>query len=158
MDRRRRGVMDESAAATELGYIFTFLLGVVFLSTFSIWVWGLESGQRDHWTDEALNENAARVASAVERADKASRLGSNVTYAEPVELLLTENTGLALRLLLSNEEVRITDGSTRWDTRHPVSTSGSGSHGGEIQLIGVNLVWVVHENGVTSVSLARPDA
>jgi len=33
-----RFVEDESAAATEIGYVFTFLLGLMFLSTFSIWV------------------------------------------------------------------------------------------------------------------------
>ena len=38
----RKFAEDETAAATEIGYVFTFLLGLMFLSTFSIWVWGLE--------------------------------------------------------------------------------------------------------------------
>ena len=38
----RKLINDENAAATEIGYVFTFLLGLMFLTTFSIWVWGLE--------------------------------------------------------------------------------------------------------------------
>ena len=34
-------VNDDAAAATEIGYVFTFLLGLMFLSAFSIWVWDL---------------------------------------------------------------------------------------------------------------------
>ena len=34
---------DERAAAHELGYIFTFLLGVVLLTMFSIWAWEIET-------------------------------------------------------------------------------------------------------------------
>ena len=38
-------VRDQSAASTELGYIFTFLLGVLFLSMFSVWAFGLETSE-----------------------------------------------------------------------------------------------------------------
>ena len=34
---------DTSAAATELGYIFTFLLGVLLLTMFSLWAWDIET-------------------------------------------------------------------------------------------------------------------
>ena len=37
----RKLIEDESAAATEIGYVFTLLLGLMLLSTFSILVWGL---------------------------------------------------------------------------------------------------------------------
>lgn len=147
---------DEDAAATELGYIFTFLLGVVFLSTFSIWVWGIESAQRDRWTDEAMQENLQRVAAAIERADAASRLATNATYAEPVDLLLTEDIGLELRLRLDDAELLLTDGSTRWNWSHPISTTGSGSHVGEIRVLGVSQIWVIHEAGVTTIDLTAP--
>ena len=80
---------DESAAATEIGYVFTFLLGLMFLSTFSIWVWDLEVSTQDRWTEEALEENLLAVGAAVERADEAARLDSDARYAEPVELYLS---------------------------------------------------------------------
>ena len=37
---------DESAAATELGYVFTFLLGLLLLSLYSIWAWDIENSTR----------------------------------------------------------------------------------------------------------------
>ena len=48
---------DERAAATELGYIFTFLLGVVLLTMFSIWAWDIETATRERWNEEALQDN-----------------------------------------------------------------------------------------------------
>ena len=42
---------DENAAATEIGYVFTFLLGLMFLTSFSIWVWDLEVSTQDRWTE-----------------------------------------------------------------------------------------------------------
>ena len=44
-----RLVRDQSGASTELGYIFTFLLGVLFLSMFSVWAFGLETSTRENW-------------------------------------------------------------------------------------------------------------
>ena len=35
--KSKRLIHDERAAATELGYIFTFLLGVLLLTMFSLW-------------------------------------------------------------------------------------------------------------------------
>ena len=37
---------DTRAAATELGYIFTFLLGVLLMSMFSVWAWDIETNTR----------------------------------------------------------------------------------------------------------------
>ena len=47
-------VEDESGASTELGYIFTFLLGVLFLSLFSVWAFGLETATRENWNTTLL--------------------------------------------------------------------------------------------------------
>ena len=69
----RKFVNDENAAATEIGYVFTFLLGLMFLTTFSIWVWGLEVSTQERWTEHALEENLLSVGAAVERADEAAR-------------------------------------------------------------------------------------
>ena len=66
---------DTSGAATELGYIFTFLLGVLLLSVFSIWTWDIETATRDRWNEQAIQMNLDDIAAAIERADEASRLG-----------------------------------------------------------------------------------
>ena len=76
-------VKDTKAAATELGYIFTFLLGVLLLSMFSIWAWDIETATRDRWNEKAIEMNLDDLASAIERADEASRLG-NISYSESV--------------------------------------------------------------------------
>ena len=85
-----RLVEDESGASTELGYIFTFMLGVLFLSMFSVWAFGLETSTRENWNTTAVDVNMADIAAAVERADTASREDSSVSYAEVVTWRLTE--------------------------------------------------------------------
>ena len=45
----RQSRHDEGAAATELGYVFTFLLGVVLLSMFGVWAYGIETATRERW-------------------------------------------------------------------------------------------------------------
>ena len=72
---------DTSAAATELGYIFTFLLGVLLLTMFSVWAWDIETATRERWNENAIQANMDDLAAAVERADEASRIGS-IDYAE----------------------------------------------------------------------------
>ena len=72
---------DTRAAATELGYIFTFLLGVLLLTMFSVWAWDIETNTRLRWNEEAILANMDDLAAAVERADEASRLGGNISYA-----------------------------------------------------------------------------
>ena len=66
---------DESGAATELGYIFTFLLGVLLMTMFSIWAWGIETSTRERWNDEAIIANMDDIVEAVERANEASQIG-----------------------------------------------------------------------------------
>ncbi|NCG00897.1 MAG: hypothetical protein GWP25_03785, partial [Euryarchaeota archaeon] len=74
---------DQRAAATELGYIFTFLLGVLLLTMFSLWAYEIETATRERWNENAIQSNMDDLAAAVERADEASRMGS-VDYAEKV--------------------------------------------------------------------------
>ena len=81
---------DESGASTELGYIFTFLLGVLFLSMFSVWAFGIETATRENWNTTAVDVNMADLAAAVERADLASREDPSVSYAEVVDWRQTE--------------------------------------------------------------------
>ena len=75
MNINSKRVTDTSGAATELGYIFTFLLGVLLLSVFSIWTWDIETATRDRWNEQAIQMNLDDLAAAIERADEASRLG-----------------------------------------------------------------------------------
>ena len=48
---------DVRAAATELGYIFTFLLGVLLMTMFSVWAWDIETNTRERWNEEAIQAN-----------------------------------------------------------------------------------------------------
>ena len=77
------------AAATELGYVFTFLLGVLLLTMFSLWVYDIETATRERWNEEAIDANMNDIASAVERTDTASRI-DNTSYAERVYWRATE--------------------------------------------------------------------
>ena len=57
-----------------MGYVFTFLLGVVLLSMFGVWAYGIETATRERWNATAIQANLDDVAEAVERADDAARL------------------------------------------------------------------------------------
>jgi hypothetical protein len=51
---------DERAAATELGYIFTFLLGVLLLTMFSLWAYDIETATRERWNINAIQAEWVR--------------------------------------------------------------------------------------------------
>nr|AIF03714.1 hypothetical protein [uncultured marine group II/III euryarchaeote KM3_169_C11] len=147
---------DEAAAATELGYVFTFLLGLLFLSMFSVWTWDLESSRQKSWTAEAMDQNLDAVAAAVERADSASHLGDDVTYAEPVPLLLSQATRLELRMLLDDEGLLLQDGSREYTSRRPISAGAATNHTGEVSLNGIDTVWVVLHDGEVRLQVSQP--
>ena len=109
MRRNSEFMRDTVAAATELGYVLTFLLGLSFLSVFSIWTWELQDERGDVWLEQAMEENLDSIAEAVERADLASRQGGDVTYAEPVDLLLSKAVNLQLRLVLDDNGLLMQD-------------------------------------------------
>ena len=100
-------VDDNSGASTELGYIFTFMLGVIFLSMFSVWAFGLETSTRERWNNTAVDVNMADIAGAVERADAASREDPNSRYAEVVEWRLTEADESLFTLTLDDEGLHL---------------------------------------------------
>ena len=58
---------DENAASTELSYIFTFLLGVALLSTFTFWTYNIETATRERWNEGAIEANLDDIAEAIER-------------------------------------------------------------------------------------------
>tara|TARA_B100000700_G_C15037578_1_gene853544 strand:- start:2148 stop:2621 length:474 start_codon:yes stop_codon:yes gene_type:complete len=147
---------DENAAATEIGYVFTFLLGLMFLTSFSIWVWDLEVSTQDRWTEQALEENLMSVGAAVERADEAARLDSGARYAEPVDLHLSSAAGLNLEMWLTDDAVHVSDGTEAYRSSQPISGAAATTHSGVVNLVGIETVWVVLESGNVTLQVEQP--
>ena len=148
---------DEGAAATEMGYVFTFLLGLLFLTTFSLWIWGIEVATQERWSDNAMEDNLLSISAAVERADEAARLDASASYSEPVKLHISTSSSLQLQLILDDEAVFITDAGGSKQIRQPISGAAATSHSGSISLSGVATVWVVLEAGQVTVTEEHPD-
>ena len=154
---RGKLVRDQSGASTELGYIFTFLLGVLFLSMFSVWAFGLETSTRENWNTTAVDVNMADIAAAVERADLASREDSSVRYAEVVSWRLTEADESEFVLTLDDEGLHLDHPENVLDRDVSISATGSGTYDGRISLSGTTEIWVVYDEGVTYLTNTRPD-
>ena len=148
---------DDSAAATELGYVFTFLLGVMLLSMFSVWAWDIENSTRHRWNEQALENNLRDVASAVERADAASRIDPSVLYAEPVKLQGVQIDAGQLTMILDDSELNLIDARGRFSDTVSISAASAATHEGEVNLGKGSIVWVVYHEGVTSISMKAPD-
>ena len=148
---------DDSAAATELGYVFTFLLGVMLLSMFSVWAWDIENSTRNRWNEQALENNLRDVASAVERADAASRIDPSVLYAEPVKLQGVQIDAGQLTMILDDSELNLIDARGRFSDTVSISAASAATHEGEVNLGKGSIVWVVYHEGVTSISMKAPD-
>jgi hypothetical protein len=146
---------DTNGAATELGYIFTFLLGVMLLSMFSLWAWDIETATRERWNEQAIQANLDDIAAAVERADEASRMG-DVQYSESVYWRATEADENQFILSLTNEQLILEDSAGSLDLEVSISGAGSGQHSGSVQLSGISTIWIVHSDGITSIQLDRP--
>ena len=154
---RGKLVRDQSGASTELGYIFTFLLGVLFLSMFSVWAFGLETSTRENWNTTAVDVNMADIAAAVERADLASREDSSVRYAEVVSWRLTEADESEFVLTLDDEGLHLDHPENELDRDVSISATGSGAYEGRITLSGTTEIWVVYDEGLTYLTNTRPD-
>jgi len=150
-------VRDQSGASTELGYIFTFMLGVLFLSLFSVWAFGLETSTRENWNTTAVDVNMADIAAAVERADLASREDSSVSYAEVVTWRLTEADESEFILTLDDEGLSLDHSENELDRLVSISATGYGTYDGRINLSGTAEIWVVYHEGVTYLSTTRPN-
>ena len=146
---------DISEAATELGYIFTFLLGVLLLTMFSVWAWDIETATRERWNENAIQANMDDLAAAVERADEASRIGS-IDYAERVEWRATEADESRFTLVLTDTNIELIHDTGDLDTNISISGTGAGTHEGTLTLAGIDSIWVVHYNGTTSIEYDRP--
>ena len=154
---RGKLVRDQSGASTELGYIFTFLLGVLFLPMFSVWAFGLETSTRENWNTTAVDVNMADIAAAVERAALASREDSSVRYAEVVSWRLTEADESEFVLTLDDEGLHLDHPENVLDRDVSISATGSGTYDGRITLSGTTEIWVVYDEGVTYLTNTRPD-
>ena len=150
-------VRDTSGASTELGYIFTFMLGVIFLSMFSVWAFGLETSTRERWNNTAVDVNMADLAAAVERADSASREDNSIRYAEVVEWRLTEADESLFTLSLDDEGLHLDHKENELDRDVSISGTGAGTYSGSITLSGITSIWVVYDDGVTYITKFRPD-
>lgn len=150
-------VRDQSGASTELGYIFTFMLGVLFLSLFSVWAFGLETSTRENWNTTAVDVNMADIAAAVERADLASREDPSVSYAEVVSWRLTEADETEFILSLDDEGLSLDHSENELDREVSISATGYGTYDGRINLSGTAEIWVVYHEGVTYLSTTRPN-
>ena len=155
MRNNSKQVVDTSGAASELGYIFTFLLGVLLLSVFSIWTWDIETSTRDRWNEQAIQMNLDDITAAIERADEASRLG-DIEYTESVWWRATEADENLFSLELTDNSLILIDDGGDLDTEVFISGTGAGNHSGSIELSGAQMIWVLHKDGVTSIEVDRP--
>jgi len=155
--RETRLVGDESAAATEMGYVFTFLLGILFLTSFSLWIWDIEVATQERWMDNAMEDNLLSLSAAVERADEAARIDAGSSYSEPVQLHQAIASSLQLQLILDDEAVFITDAGGTKQFRQPISGAAATTHSGTIDLAGVDVIWVVLQSGQVIVTDKHPD-
>ncbi len=147
---------DESAASTELGYIFTFMLGVLLLSMFSVWSFGIETATRERWNQNAIETNLADITSAVERADQASHAGDSIQYAEVVKWRFTEADETLFRLTLSDEGLVLVHDEYELNREVSISATGAGNYSGSISLSGLSEIWIIHQDGNTSIATNRP--
>ena len=155
MRNNSKQVVDTSGAASELGYIFTFLLGVLLLSVFSIWTWDIETSTRDRWNEQAIQMNLDDITAAIERADEASRLG-DIEYMESVWWRATEADENLFSLELTDNSLILIDDGGDLDTEVFISGTAAGNHSGSIDLSGAQMIWVLPKDGVTSIEVDRP--
>jgi hypothetical protein len=149
LQRNREG------AATELGYVFTFLLGVLLLTMFSLWIYDIETATRERWNEEAIEANMNDLSAAIERTDIASRIADS-SYAERVYWRATEADESQFTLELTNTELILYDAQGDLDTERSLSGTASAPHSGVIDLAGVESIWVVYQNGNITIELDRP--
>ena len=147
---------DTLAAATEIGYVLTFLLGLSFMSFFSVWTWEMQDARGDVWMEQAMEENLDSVAAAIERADVVSRIDGNATYAEPVDLLLSNAVNLKFRMLLTDSGLVMQDYSSNMKATRDISSTGNTHHQGEVELAGIEQIWVVLQDNTITITTNQP--
>tara|TARA_Y100000766_G_scaffold110773_1_gene94799 strand:- start:2749 stop:3219 length:471 start_codon:yes stop_codon:yes gene_type:complete len=149
LQRNREG------AATELGYVFTFLLGVLLLTMFSLWIYDIETATRERWNEEAIEANMNDLSAAIERTDIASRI-DNSSYAERVYWRATEADESQFTLELTDTRLILYDAGGELDTERSLSGTSAAPHSGVVDLTGVESIWVVYHNDIITIELDRP--
>lgn len=149
LQRNREG------AATELGYVFTFLLGVLLLTMFSLWIYDIETATRERWNEEAIEANMNDLSAAIERTDIASRI-DNSSYAERVYWRATEADESQFTLELTDTRLILYDAGGELDTERSLSGTSAAPHSGVVDLAGVESIWVVYHNDIITIELDRP--
>jgi len=147
---------DEEGASTELGYVFTFLLGVLLLSVFGVWAYGIETATRERWNEAAVQANLDDLAEAIERADDAARMDPGLRYVERVDWRPSEADETRMTVVLEATTLRLEDRGGSLDRSVLLSGVAPTSHTGSITLGGIDVIWVVYEGGVTSIETVPP--
>ena len=96
------------------------------------------------------------VGAAVERADEAARLDPNARYAEPVDLHLSTAAGLNIVMWLTDDAVHISDSAEEYRSSQPISGAAATVHSGVVNLVGIETVWVVLEDGNVTLQVEQP--
>ena len=156
MRREKNLTRDTWAAATEIGYVLTFLLGLSFMSFFSVWTWEMQDARGDVWMEQAIEENLDSVAAAIERAEVVSRFDGNATYAEPVEMLLSNAVNLHFRMVLTDDSLLMQDHTANLKSTRDISSTGNSHHTGEVELAGIEQIWVVLQGNTISITTNQP--
>ncbi|MBO58148.1 MAG: hypothetical protein CMA77_04035 [Euryarchaeota archaeon] len=126
------------------------------MSFFSVWTWEMQDARGDVWLEQAMEENLDSVAAAIERADVASRLDGNATYAEPVDLLLSNAVNLKFRMLLTDSGLIMQDYSSNMKATRDISSTGNTHHHGEVELAGIEQIWVVLQDNTITITTNQP--
>ena len=85
-------------------------------------------------------------------------MGGNVSYAEEISWRPTEADESLFWLELHDTTLMLIDEGGPLDMDVSLSGTGAGTHEGRVPLAGVERLWVVHEDGMTFLSLDRPQA
>ena len=126
------------------------------MSFFSVWTWEMQDARGDVWLEQAMEENLDSVAAAIERADVVSRIDGNATYAEPVDLLLSNAVNLKFRMLLTDSGLVMQDYSSNMKATRDISSTGNTYHHGEVELAGIEQIWVVLQDNTITITTNQP--
>ncbi len=103
-----------------------------------------------------MEENLDSIAEAVERADLASRQEGDITYAEPVDLLLSKAVNLQLRLILNDNELLMQDKGETLVFSRDISSASATNHSGEVELAGLQRIWVLLQGNNVTITSNQP--
>ena len=85
-----------------------------------------------------------------------TRSVDNCSYAEAVHLTAFEASKVPLTISLGERYLVLHDSSGIYDRSVQLSAAGLSTHQGEINLQGVDTIWVIHSEGVTKITTIHP--